>query len=80
MRHDPSHIHKLLTEEGLSISDYFIVDDLIMYLSEFSGRTTPMAFVIEDDALAHACVDYLREKGIKEFDSWDEFEKWLSKS
>jgi hypothetical protein len=77
VKHDPSYINKLLIEDGSSITDYFIVDDLIMCLSEFNGKLTPMAFVIEDDDLMQACVDYLREKGIKQFDSEYEFEKWV---
>lgn len=77
MKHDPSYINKLLIEDGSSITDYFIVDDLIMCLSEFNGKLTPMAFVIEDDDLMQACVDYLREKGIKQFDSEYEFENWV---
>ena len=73
MRYDPSYIHKLLTEDGCSLTDYFIVDDLIMSLSELNGETTPMALVIEDDALMQACIDYLRENGIRQFDSVDDF-------
>jgi hypothetical protein len=77
VKHDPSYINKLLIEDGSSITDYFIVDDLIMCLSEFNGKLTPMALVIEDDDLMQACVDYLREKGIKQFDSEYEFENWV---
>ena len=79
MRYSTSYIHRFLTEEGLSITDYFICNGLIMNLSEFDGKPTPMALVIEDDALNQACIDYLREKGARQFDSMDELESWISK-
>ncbi len=78
MKYNPAYIHRLLTEEGHSITDYFIVDDLIINLSEFNGKLTPMALVIEDDALMQACIDFLKKEGVKQFDSEDEFERWIS--
>lgn len=79
MKYDSSYIHTLLTEDGNSITDYFIVDDLIMNLSDFNGVIIPMAFVIEEDDLMQECIHYLKKKGIKQFNSEDEFKVWISK-
>jgi hypothetical protein len=61
MAYDPGYIRNFLTEEGRSLSDYFIEDGLIMYHSELDGKPVPMALVIEDDALNRACINYLKE-------------------
>ena len=79
MKYDSSYIQTFLTKDGYAITDYFIIDDLIMNLSELNGEIIPMAFVIEDDDLAQDCIHYLKKKGIKQFNSMDEFNMWINK-
>ena len=79
MKYDESYIKNFLTKDGHSISDYFIVDDLIMNLSELNGEIIPIAFVIEDDSLALDCIEYLKEVGGKQFNSMDELNIWINK-
>lgn len=75
---DTSRIIEALTIDGHSLDELFIVDGLPMYIDEVSGEVVPNAIVIEDDALAAACIDFLKGRGTKQFDSWENFEKWRS--
>jgi hypothetical protein len=79
MNYDSAYIHSILVDEGCSLADYFIVDGLIMNLSTLDDKIVPMAFVIEDEALNEACIDYLKEKGAKQFDSMEEVQKWIER-
>jgi hypothetical protein len=79
MNYDSAYIHSILVDEGCSLADYSIVDGLIMNLSTLDDKIVPMAFVIEDEALNEACIDYLKEKGAKQFDSMEEVQKWIER-
>ena len=78
MKYDEPYIKEFLTQDGCSVADYYIVGGLIMYLSELDGELTPMALVIEEDDLLEACIDYLIEKGVKQFNSDTEYKSWLN--
>ncbi|UCG77316.1 MAG: hypothetical protein JSV21_06895 [Nitrospirota bacterium] len=78
IKYDPSYIEEYLTDDGTSITDYFVVDNHIMHLSELDGEPTPFALVIEDDELAMDCATYLKENGAKQFNSMDELNVYLN--
>jgi hypothetical protein len=75
-RYSKDEILEALSGDDCSVDDLFLVDGLIMNLSELDGITMPMALIIEDDSLVEECIKFLRKRGVKEFDSWAAFEEW----
>ncbi len=73
---DEDEIRSALSVEGVALDDYFLVGDTIMYLAVLEGDATPMAVVIEDDALWEASKAFLLARGARRFSSWGEFEAW----
>ena len=50
----------------------------LMYVTEFIGKITPTAIVIEHCDLMQEWTHYLKEKGIKLFNAEDEFKQWTN--
>lgn len=72
MAYERDYIVSFLTRDGASVEDYFIVGGMVMTMGEMAGKKVPMAFLIEDDGLDKACIDYLKGKGARCFSSIDE--------
>jgi hypothetical protein len=62
-------IEEVLLADGRKPDDYFIVDGAPMFWGRLGGYAYPLYNLIEDDALSRACIEYLRERGVKEYAS-----------
>ena len=59
----PAEVIDALTESGASLDDYVLIDgDMPGFVNE---RDEVAALIIEDDALAAACVEFLRAHGAR---------------
>jgi hypothetical protein len=52
-----------LTANGRTVDDYFILDGLLPGFA--TEKWSQVALLIEDDALAAACVQFLRRRGAR---------------
>ncbi len=75
MRHSEAEILKTLTGGGASLDEFFVVDGLIMRVSDPKSEIGdgPLALIIEIDSLAEDCVQYLLERGAAHFASMGEW-------
>lgn len=64
-----AEIEETLFTDGNALGDFFICSDMPMCWSRLGETVHPFVIVIEEDALAAACVDYLRAHGVAEFES-----------
>jgi hypothetical protein len=67
---DPISVERIeatLFASGLELGDYFLVDGAPMFWGELGGVMYPWFNLVEDDGLSRACIEYLRERGVKEY-------------
>ena len=76
MSYTDDEIREPLSIEGVSLDDYFLLSDGIMFLLPLEGGASVHALVIEDDGLWEACKAFLLARGARQFSSWSAFEAW----
>ena len=63
-------VETLLFGDGLILADYFLCSDSIMrWHRNWDNSVSPLVVLIEEDALADACLTYLRQRGVVEYAS-----------
>jgi hypothetical protein len=63
-------VESLLFGDGLALADYFLCSDSVMcWRRNWDNSVIPFAVLIDEDALAEACVNYLRGRGVAEYAS-----------
>jgi hypothetical protein len=60
-------IEAVLLADGRKPDDYFLVGGAPMFWGRLGGYVCSLYNLIENDALYGACIEYLRERGVKEY-------------